>query len=371
MMAATDEQLIEALQQRLHTSGPQPPRKSVAAALAMARDPNLKASKACDEAGVPKGGARSRVAEYHKRIVSERLLAACTSTAAQKASTTADWKEVPPREPLRMFGPDRPSWHAKYPNLQPPRCPSCGDQCYLVGHLCGGSFCDVCKADLPWPNMYWHCGAWRSDDDSCCFDLCHSCCGASAVVDWSDGSLSYNILVPTTPDGQHELSINYDGSGETKWLQDPDGKVHRVKSRILCHSDEELAIAKALRLPCGAADGEDDPAFPLLVSKRWIEKNTPNIEMLWVEPLVVSGDGKHATRTLNAHTRDQAEGQPCHGLDDDFETVTYDYPAENENPRDIFARQRRVDRFRQREMAALRVLDGVALLEHRERKSKK
>ena len=66
MESPNDEELIDALCMRLYTSGPQPKRERVAAALAMARDPGLMASKACDDAGVPMGGARTRVAEYHK-----------------------------------------------------------------------------------------------------------------------------------------------------------------------------------------------------------------------------------------------------------------------------------------------------------------
>ena len=89
-------------------------------------------------------------------------------------------------------------------------------------------------------------------------------------------------------------------------------------------------------------------------------------------PLRVSDDGKHATRRLFAIMKVDEDERDLE--DDDewtndyvYEEVEYDFP--NLDSRDIFARQRHMDRMRQREMACIRVLDGDAHVEYRERKS--
>ena len=51
-----------------------------------------------------------------------------------------------------------------------------------------------------------------------------------------------------------------------------------------------------------------------------------------------------------------------------WEDVEYDFPAFDS--KDIFARQRHIDRMRQREMACIRNLDGEAAIEHRDRKAR-
>ena len=144
-----------------------------------------------------------------------------------------------------------------------------------------------------------------------------------------------------------------------------------VGSKEECFSNAEIATAKALQLPYDEAPDEFEdtprPAFPLLGTKDWIEKNTPNIEILWVDPLEVSEDGKHVTRWLEAYNRDQAEGECCHGMSNPLVTVEYDFPSAN-GEQDLFARQRRIDAFAKREMACLRELDGYANAEYRARK---
>ena len=59
-------------------------------------------------------------------------------------------------------------------------------------------------------------------------------------------------------------------------------------------------------------------------------------------------------------------------LDDDdewtneclFDIVEYDFPVLDSN--DIFARQRHIEKMRQREVASIRLLDGDAAIDHRE-----
>ena len=67
-----EEQLIAALQQRLHTSGPLPKREIVCAAVALARDPKLGIAAACDsqQPKVPRG-SRDRVKGYRDCINSK------------------------------------------------------------------------------------------------------------------------------------------------------------------------------------------------------------------------------------------------------------------------------------------------------------
>ena len=308
-MAATgaEEQLIEALRKRLHTSGPLPKVQHVTAAVAMVREPSLKASKACDDAGVPKGGARSRVEEYRKRIQSESLLSVC----APSISPSVSWIEEDSAAGQAWLAAYEQRVEAEYG--PPPH--------RLVSD-------DPCN-----PN-------YESSDHE---------------------SSEYS-----------ELSIFYAGEGCGKpFIDIQTESFHVVGSKEECFSNAEIATAKALQLPYDEAPDEFEdtprPAFPLLVSKDWIEKNTPNIEILWVDPLEVSEDGKHVTRWLEAYNRDQAEGECCHGMSNPLVTVEYDFPSAN-GEQDLFARQRRIDAFAKREMACLRELDGYANAEHRARK---
>ena len=311
-MAATgaEEQLIEALRKRLHTSGPLPKVQHVTAAVALVREPSLKASKACNDAGVPKGGARSRVEEYRKRIVGESLLSVC----APSISLSADWIEA-------------------Y---------SAAGQDWLEAH--GAAY------GLDWLEAH-----------------------GAANVEAEGGPQRFASDDPDMESSEYsELSIFYAGEGCGKpFIDIQNGDLQVVGSKTECFSNAEIATAKALQLPYDEAPDEFEdtprPAFPLLVTKDWIEKNTPNIEILWVNPLEVSEDGKHVTRWLEAYNRDQAEGECCHGMSNPLATVEYDFPSAN-GEQDLFARQRRIDAFAKREMACLRELDGYANAEYRARK---
>ena len=154
---------------------------------------------------------------------------------------------------------------------------------------------------------------------------------------------------------------------------------------------EELKIARSLGLPChvpysahggarwvyGIGSIYDNYFSKLLVSKEWIAKNAPNIWWLSVGALVVSDDGKHATRELIARMKIYSEEdreKEMHDELDDFEDgneeteVEYDFPSA-ESSAEIFAHERRIERMRQREMTAIRSLDIQAADDHRERKT--
>ena len=91
----TESQLVEAIQRRLHTSGPLPKSNIVMAAIAMARDASLKAAAACDAANPPvPRGSRARAAEFRDRIIRENLLAAPAPQPAapqDKLLVSPDW----------------------------------------------------------------------------------------------------------------------------------------------------------------------------------------------------------------------------------------------------------------------------------------
>ena len=387
MAVVTDEQLVEELQRRLRTSGPQPPRASVAAALAMARDPTLKASKACDDAGVPKGGARSRVAEYHKRINSEGMLAVFAPPPAPELPPPIDWVS---RAAANL--------KERYPQLQPPSCRTCGNHCELVHFLCQKrtTFCGECQTS-PFPSSVYWVSAGCSD--ACVekyggkYALCHACTSETARVEWDSaadctsvcrGSFTLEDIGVETPEQRdayfETLDVHNDIDAEANEVRCPDA--NRDSGVPEGYTDAgEVQIAKALLLPShlpdpkkkGAYTGPTDDYFSrLLVSNEWIASNAPNIWRLNVMPLRVSDDGKHATRRLFAIMKVDEDERDLE--DDDewtndyvYEEVEYDFP--NLDSRDIFARQRHMDRMRQREMACIRVLDGDAHVEYRERKS--
>jgi hypothetical protein len=149
----------------------------------------------------------------------------------------------------------------------------------------------------------------------------------------------------------------------------------------------EVCTAKALLLPChmpdlanftspiDTPDNPDNYFSRLLVSKEWIALNAPNIcthdgsnqgpavcadafrpvivveGALDVMPLQVSEDGKCATRELMAHMKvdeDEWHLSPDEQTNEhSMKDVEYDFPILD--PKDIFARQRHLDKMRRRE----------------------
>jgi hypothetical protein len=96
----------------------------------------------------------------------------------------------------------------------------------------------------------------------------------------------------------------------------------------------------------------------LLVHRQWIEKETPGIHQLEVEPLLLSVGKRHGKRKLTAQTT-----TPGGTASEVSATVDYTLPpAEGER---ASGAKRRVDRHRQREEKKLRSLDyvGVAPLD--------
>ena len=106
----------------------------------------------------------------------------------------------------------------------------------------------------------------------------------------------------------------------------------------------------------------------LLVQQDWIAKRTPVLSDLRVEPLVLSADGRHATRVIvvkrdldlldELFKAEQWEGG--RGLLEELARgeIKYDLPpADGEGKA---AKKRRLDRYRQSEKAVLRKLDVVA-----------
>ena len=72
---ADESRLLDELQRCLKESkGAEPKKEHVAVAVALARNPALQPSTLWKNAGVPAGGARTRIIEYRDRIASERLL---------------------------------------------------------------------------------------------------------------------------------------------------------------------------------------------------------------------------------------------------------------------------------------------------------
>ena len=362
-----------ALQHRLRKSGPLPSRNIVAAALAMATK-SVAVAVACDAEGIPRG-SRSRAADLRDRILSEGLIAAC----------------APPPPPPELPPPiDWPQKYAdeiteRYPQLQPPCCPTCGTNCNLVTFLCQSNWkCDECQIG-PFPaSVYW---ISQCTSDECqqkyngSYALCHVCTPETAQVDWNSVGTSIYIGTPPwkelhPPEERAEyfetLSVYNNVDAEYGYnIGDAVPEGYSVAS--------EVSTAKALLLPCHQPDPQrmdalfdpDNYFSRLLVSKEWIASNAPNIWELIVCPLCISEDGKHATRHLTA-TMKVAENE--RDLDDDdewtneclFDIVEYDFPVLDSN--DIFARQRHIEKMRQREVASIRLLDGDAAINHSERK---
>ena len=87
MACAIEDTIIAKLQLRLKKpKGAEPKKEHVAVALLLARDPALTPSMVWSSAGVPPGGARTRIIEYRDCIANERLLDTVSATAQYASS---------------------------------------------------------------------------------------------------------------------------------------------------------------------------------------------------------------------------------------------------------------------------------------------
>ena len=230
--------------------------------------------------------------------------------------------------------------------------------------------------------------------------MCHSCTDPAAQLDWSSmpgktsrfrGSPPFErdadywetlrvcndfYVVDESPKQSHEQSSK-------QILEVVELESAELEAQLEAQLEAELETARALGLPChkpgpsfvhGVGTVDDDYISQLLVSEKWIASNAPNIWWLNVSKLTVSDDGKHATRELSARmkivSQEDREKEEEDELSDEYEyaDVVYDFPPA-EPSTEIFAHQRRIERMRQREMTAIRGLDGQAAVDHRERKT--
>ena len=76
--------------------GAEPKKEHVAVAVRLARDPSLTPSTVWSNAGVPPGGARTRIIEYRDRIMNAGMLEAVVAAAAPGASPSPVASSVPP-----------------------------------------------------------------------------------------------------------------------------------------------------------------------------------------------------------------------------------------------------------------------------------
>jgi hypothetical protein len=87
MAATIDETIITELKRRLKKpKGSEPQKEHVAVAVLLARDLALTPSMVWSSAGVPPGGARTRIIEYRDCIANERLLDTVSATAQYASS---------------------------------------------------------------------------------------------------------------------------------------------------------------------------------------------------------------------------------------------------------------------------------------------
>ena len=96
------------------------------------------------------------------------------------------------------------------------------------------------------------------------------------------------------------------------------------------------------------------PAGCLLLRPVWIKQNAPNIIDWWADPLVVSADGQHATRTIHVRLPEELK----------TDAIVYDLRLRNGE-----TEQNRHDKHRSREEACVRRLDSAAAAAYRARKS--
>ena len=119
-----------------------------------------------------------------------------------------------------------------------------------------------------------------------------------------------------------------------------------------------VARIELLEQASGTASSSAVESSGLLVHRQWIDKETPGIQQLEVEPLLLSAGKRHGKRTLTAQTT-----TPGGTASEVSATVDYTLPpAEGER---ASGAKRRADRHRQREEKKLRSLDfvGVAPLD--------
>ena len=344
MADTSDERSMKNLQKSLHSgNGPLPKLETVKAAAAMVRDPSLRPSQACDDAGVPRG-SRSRAVEYRDRISKEHLL-------------------EPPDSALRR---DVQKW---IPHVVPPICHSCESSAHAELIMIENPtkfpipiFCMACKTMLPcvtpkstseshW--TCWNCAiVWSEVEEIPCavdgayFDvLCHSCSGTS-VVDWHDRSLAWVYKMD-------RFDLSNFGLTTCSVMHDDDCVDESYDQQ------EELRIAQALQLPCNTDKYlNGSPVCPLLVMEEWIEENAPRIEFLKVGRFTLSDDGKTATRRLTAELREGDDDAERDYFLYDERDVDYEMPLDHEHG--SIQRWRRNARFRGRELEAIRFLDGTA-----------
>lgn len=350
---SADDSLIAALQKRLHTSGPLPKREAVCAAVAMRRDETLSIAAACDsqEPKVPRG-SRDRVKQYCKKIKDEGLLVACAAELAR------------PSTQARKYGPYPQPWHHAYPKLKPPRCPHCKTSCMLemVMDVSLDYICDVCGADLPGNNVYWFSQCRKEcEEQHGNYDLCHACTDSSAQVDWT------SPVVLGTPTTRACWGAQRGCPGWWAELARPEGYWDelRIYGKL---DDADTRTALSLNLPTTRPF--------LLTPKEWVARNAPNIWVLHCGPLRIAEDGKSVSRELIAALKIRSDEQRAEydaaEYDGEWswdEEVTYEYPPTAEQCRkELFVRERHIEKMRQREKAAILRLDGEAELNHRERK---
>ena len=212
--------------------------------------------------------------------------------------------------------------------------------------------------------------------------MCHLCTPETAQVDWAAEVAERQIIEQHIRHADAKWDMLHVSNDFCLSLPESssDDELNAAWDRQMA---SELKTARTLGLPCHESCGAfDDYTSQLLVSEKWIATHAPNIWWLSVGELKVSEDGKHATRELSARKKivsqedrekelDGLDGLD-EGLDDEFvyEDVKYDFPPDaSVNGKDIFAHQRRIERMRQREMTAIRELDGQAAVDHRERKT--
>ena len=151
-------------------------------------------------------------------------------------------------------------------------------------------------------------------------------------------------------------------------------------SDLVAENEKAKSLALPLRHDENTRNNWNLPEPCLLVTDTWIANHAPNIWWLILGKLEVSEDGRRATRELTARLklcceqdRRSYENEELDSEDDvwDYETVEYLFPPSAEECRkQIFARERHIEKMRQREVAAIRRLDGEADCIYREKRSR-
>ena len=97
MACAIEDTVIAELQLRLKKpKGAEPKKEHVTVAVRLARDPSLTPSTVWSNAGVPPGGARTRIIEYRDRIMNAGMLESVVATATPGASPSPGASSVLP-----------------------------------------------------------------------------------------------------------------------------------------------------------------------------------------------------------------------------------------------------------------------------------